>query len=88
MTSGNHPVAKRPLSPCPPFLTNHSIEGLMKMNKVISWTAYLWLLTVETWEQVVESVRERFFERSFSAAEIRDKKLNDSFRVLPPTVVR
>lgn len=58
------------------------------MNKVISWTAYLWLLTVETWEQVVESVRERFFERSFSAAEIRNKKLNDSCRLAPPTAVR
>ena len=58
------------------------------MNKVISWTAYLWLLTVEAWEQLVESVRERFSERSYSTAEARTKKLNDSCRVAPPTAVR
>ena len=60
----------------------------MKMNKVISWTAYLWLLTVEAWEQVIESVRERFSERSYSAAEVRNKKLNGSCRAAPPTAVR
>jgi hypothetical protein len=58
------------------------------MNKVISWTAYLWLLTVEACEQAIESVKERFFERSYSAAEVRNKKLNDSCRVVPPTAVR
>jgi hypothetical protein len=57
------------------------------MNKLISWTAYLWLLTVEACEQMVESARERFSERSYSAAEVRNKKLNDSCRVVPPTAV-
>jgi hypothetical protein len=58
------------------------------MNKVISWTAYIWLLTVEACEQIVESVKERFSQRSYPSAEIRNKKLNDSCRIAPPTAVR
>ena len=58
------------------------------MNKVISWTAYLWLLTVEAGEQAIESVKERFSERSYSSAEVRNTKLNDSCRLAPPTAVR
>jgi hypothetical protein len=53
------------------------------MNKVISWTAYLWLLAIEAGEQLVESVRERY-----SAAEVRNTKSNDSCRLAPPTAVR
>lgn len=80
-------MARVLLSQCRPSLTSHSMEGLMTMNKVMSWTAYIWLLTVETWEQVVESIRERFSERSYSVGEVGNKKLNDSCRVVPPTAV-
>ncbi len=59
----------------------------MKMNKVISWIAYIWLLTVEAWEQVVESIKERFYDRSYSVGDVGNKKLNDSCRVVPPTAV-
>jgi hypothetical protein len=44
---------------------------MMGMNKTIGWIAYIWLLTIETLEQVVESMRERFPNHNGSATEIR-----------------
>jgi hypothetical protein len=55
------------------------------MNKVISWLAYCWLLTIEASEYMFESVKRRLFKRSDSATEIRNPQLNDRFRILPPT---
>ena len=57
------------------------------MNKAISWITYIWLLTIEASEDLLESVRRRLFEHSDSAIEIRNPHLNDRFRILPPTPV-
>jgi hypothetical protein len=57
------------------------------MNKVISWTAYIWLLSVEAIEELAESASNRFFQRHHCAVEVRKKKVNDSCRVVPPTAI-
>jgi hypothetical protein len=61
-------------------------EGI-KMNRAINWITYIWLLTVETWEQLIESARWHFLDRDDAATEIRKPQLKDSFRVLPTTAV-
>jgi len=55
------------------------------MNRVISWITYIWLLTIEASEYLLESARRRLFEHSDPAIEIRNPQLNDRFRMLPPT---
>jgi len=57
------------------------------MNRAINWITYIWLLTVEASEDMLESVKRRLFEHGDSATEIRKPQLKDSFRVLPPTAV-
>jgi hypothetical protein len=44
---------------------------MMGMNKIIRWIAYIWLLKIETLEQVVEYTRERFSNHNDSAIEMR-----------------
>lgn len=58
------------------------------MNKAISWVTYIWLLTIETSEDVLESVKERLFRHGGSAIAIRDPETNERFRLMPPTSVR
>jgi hypothetical protein len=55
------------------------------MNKSISWATYIWLLAIETSEDVLESIKKRLFERSNSSSEIRNPQTNERFQVLPPT---
>ncbi len=55
------------------------------MNSVISWGTYIWLLTIETSESILKSVKKRFFDPSNSSFEIRNPQANERFRVLPPT---
>ena len=57
------------------------------MNRAISWITYIWLLTVEAWEQLIESARWHFLDHDDAATEIRKPQLKDGFRVLPPTAV-
>ena len=57
------------------------------MNRAISWITYIWLLTVEAWEQLIESARWHFLDHDDAATEIRKPQLTDSFRVLPTTAV-
>jgi len=57
------------------------------MNKAISWITYIWLLTIEASEDLLESARRRLFERSDSATETRNPQLNDRYRILPPTPI-
>jgi hypothetical protein len=45
-------------------------EGI-KMNRAINWITYIWLLTVETLEQLIESARWHFLDRDDAATEIR-----------------
>jgi hypothetical protein len=61
-------------------------EGI-EMNRTISWTTYIWLLTMEAAEDLLESVRRLLFERSNPSTESRNPHLNDRFRILPPTAV-
>jgi len=55
------------------------------MNRAISWTTYIWLLTVETSEDLLESVKRFLFEHSNYSTENRERYLNETFRMLPPT---
>jgi len=57
------------------------------MNKAISWTTYIWLLTMEASEDLLESIRRLRFEHSHPSIESRDHHLNERFRILPPTAV-
>jgi len=57
------------------------------MNRAISWTTYIWLLTMEACEDLLEAVRRLFFEHSDPSTESRDRHLNERFRILPPTAV-
>jgi hypothetical protein len=57
------------------------------MNRAISWITYIWLLTVETSEDLLESVKMLLFEHSDSAIDSRERHLNERFRILPPTAV-
>jgi hypothetical protein len=57
------------------------------MNRAVSWITYIWLLTIETSEGMLESVKRRLFGHSDSATEIRNPQLNERFRILPPTAV-
>jgi hypothetical protein len=61
-------------------------EGI-EMNRTISWTTYIWLLTMEAAEDLLESVRRLLFEHSNPSAESRSSYLNDRFQILPPTTV-
>jgi hypothetical protein len=60
---------------------------VIEMNKTISWITYIWLLTVEAAEDLLESVRRLLFERNNPSTESRNPYLNDRFRILPPTAV-
>jgi len=53
----------------------------------MSWITYIWLLTVETSEDLLESVKMLLFEHSDSAIDSRERHLNERFRILPPTAV-
>jgi hypothetical protein len=57
------------------------------MNKAISWTTYIWLLTMEASEDLLESIRRLLFEHSDPSIESRDRHLNERFRILPSTAV-
>jgi hypothetical protein len=57
------------------------------MNKAISWTTYIWLLTVETSEDLLESAKRLLFEHNGPSTKSRDLHLNERFRILPPTAV-
>jgi len=61
-------------------------EGI-EMNSAISWTTYIWLLTLEACEDLLESVKRLLFEHSDSSTESRDRHLNERFQILPPTAV-
>jgi hypothetical protein len=61
-------------------------EGI-EMNTAIRWTTYIWLLTVEAYEDLLESIKRLLFEHSDSAPESRNPQLNERFRVLPPTAI-
>jgi len=57
------------------------------MSRAITSIAYIWLLSVEFWEDLVYSVRERFPKRSSVEAETRTWQPGDHLMVLPPTAV-
>ena len=57
------------------------------MNQAISWLTYIWLLTMETCEDLLESVRRLLFEHSNPSTESRDHHLSDRFQILPPTAI-
>jgi hypothetical protein len=57
------------------------------MNRAISWTTYIWLLTMEACEDLLESVKRLLFEHSDPSTESRDHHRNERFRMLPPTAV-
>jgi len=57
------------------------------MNRAINWTTYIWLLTIEAAEDLLESVRRLLFEHSNPSTESRNPHLNERFRILPPTAV-
>jgi hypothetical protein len=61
-------------------------EGI-EMNRAISWTTYIWLLTMEASEDLLESVKRLLFEHNDPATEIRNHQPNERFRILPPTAV-
>jgi len=57
------------------------------MNTMIKWTTYIWLLAIESSEDLLVSVKRLLFERNDTAIASRNPQLNERFRILPPTAV-